>query len=95
LTGGGGASEALLDGETGCFVQQPDAQAIADAVLGLVHDRSRRARFADAGAQFARSRFAVGRMLAETLRLYGPDVTASAPALEEVSAPATGPPAIG
>jgi glycosyltransferase involved in cell wall biosynthesis len=95
LTGGGGASEALIDGETGCFVRQPDAPTIADAVLRLVRDPSRRERYAHVAAQYARTRFGAERMLAETLRLYGLDANGAMQAVEKTPASGTRPSEVG
>jgi glycosyltransferase involved in cell wall biosynthesis len=70
VAGGGGAAEALLHGKTGCFVEQASIEMIADAVMDLLQDPQRRARFAAAGPAFAHTRFDMARMVTETIQIY-------------------------
>ncbi|MEY6432689.1 glycosyltransferase [Thioalkalicoccus limnaeus] len=70
VCGGGGAGEALLDGVTGLFVVEADAERLADAVSGLLTDDAQRARFAAAGPAFVRERFGLERMIDQTLAIY-------------------------
>jgi glycosyltransferase involved in cell wall biosynthesis len=81
LAGCGGASEALIDGETGCYVEQANVETIADAVTELVRHPERRACFASAGPAFTRRRFGIARMIAHTMELYGlePDLERGGP----------------
>jgi glycosyltransferase involved in cell wall biosynthesis len=71
VSGGGGAREALDPGVTGLFVDQPGADALADALRTLLDDPQRRQAFAAAGPGFVARRFGPDRMVAETLQLYG------------------------
>jgi len=50
----GGSHDAVVDGETGLIVDNPnDAQAVADAILGLYRDPERRRRMGEAGRRHA------------------------------------------
>ena len=69
-TGRGGVAEALLPGVSGLHLPGAGAPALADAVLALLGDESRRRRMGAAGAAFVQSRFGLERMLDETLLLY-------------------------
>jgi glycosyltransferase involved in cell wall biosynthesis len=67
LTGGGGASEAILDGETGVYVPTPEHESLARAVadvLGQVAAPAGRAM------EFVERRFAMAQMLGNTKKLY-------------------------
>ena len=70
-TGGGGAREALDPGATGLYVDDGDAGRLAAAVCGLLNDSIQRAAMAAAAPGFVRSRFSMGRMLADTIASYG------------------------
>jgi glycosyltransferase involved in cell wall biosynthesis len=67
LTGGGGASEAIVDGETGVYVQTPEPESLARAVvdvLGQVSAPNARA------VELVERRFAMAQMLENTRKLY-------------------------
>jgi glycosyltransferase involved in cell wall biosynthesis len=68
LTGGGGAKEAIADGATGIYVEQPDPDAVARAA---VHALAAESKMSDGVASdFVNARFAMERMIAHTRRLY-------------------------
>ena len=70
LTGGGGAREAIKEGSTGIYVEQPDPRALADAALRVLDSGGRRVD--GAAADFVNTRFGMAQMLARTRELYGP-----------------------
>ena len=70
-TRAGGAGEALLPGVTGWIVEEATPQAIADQVLALCSAPELLASAAIAAPSFVHERFGVGRMIAETLEVYG------------------------
>ncbi|WP_295458343.1 glycosyltransferase [uncultured Thiodictyon sp.] len=82
VCGGGGAREALRHGVSGLFVEQPNADALAAALLSLLDNDTLRRRLADAGPAFVTERFSLDRMISETLRTYGggPGRVATGPA---------------
>lgn len=67
----GGASETLVDGDTGWLIQSAQAPAVADTVVDLLSDRARLDEVARRGRDYARSQFSQERMLDETLAVYG------------------------
>ncbi len=70
-TRAGGAVDAVDHGVTGYLCDVGDVDALAAAVTGLVEDAALRARMSAEGPPFIVRRFSVGRMVAETLKLYG------------------------
>jgi glycosyltransferase involved in cell wall biosynthesis len=64
------APEIVVDGETGALVPPDDAEAQADAVLGLLADPARAAAMGEAGLARARSEFSVARMAERTAAVY-------------------------
>ena len=70
-TAGGGTREALDLGASGWLLEEPDADALAKAVLQVLFDPNLRAAAAVRGPAFVRRRFGMDRMLRETLDLYG------------------------
>ena len=70
-TKAGGAVDAVDHGVTGYLCDVGDVDALAAAVTGLVEDAALRARMSAEGPRFIERRFSVGRMVAETLKLYG------------------------
>lgn len=69
-TGGGGVRESFEPGVTGLFVEEATAVGLAKAVEDLLVDRGLRERMRTVGPLFVRGRFALGRMVDETLDLY-------------------------
>ncbi len=70
-TRAGGIPEAVIDGETGVLVPPRDPSRLAGAILGLLRDPARRTRMAEAGRTRVARFFSAGRMVDETLALYG------------------------
>ncbi|HTE06408.1 MAG TPA: glycosyltransferase, partial [Planctomycetota bacterium] len=66
----GGAPDAVADGVTGFLHRSDDAAGLAGSVLALLADPVRRREMGRAGHAFVRDRFALPRMLDETLRHY-------------------------
>jgi glycosyltransferase involved in cell wall biosynthesis len=69
-TDAGGAGEALLQGATGYAVNPHTPAALADTVVGILHDRDFRAAVLTSGPAFVRKNFDVERMVRETLAVY-------------------------
>jgi len=69
LTGGGGAREAIAEGTTGIYVEEPDAQAIAQAAVLML--RAEIAMTDGHLANFVNERFAMNRMISRTREVYG------------------------
>jgi glycosyltransferase involved in cell wall biosynthesis len=65
-----GAQEIVEHGETGLLVPVGDANALAEAVVSLLADDARRARFGERARESARARFGLERMVAATERVY-------------------------
>ncbi len=66
----GGAAELVNDGVDSLAVQPRDAQALAEAILGLARDPARRARLGAEARLTATKRFARERLGAEVLAAY-------------------------
>ena len=67
LTGGGGASEAIADGETGVYVPTSEPERLARALGDVLGHASAPARRA---VEFVERRFAMTQMLENTRKLY-------------------------
>jgi glycosyltransferase involved in cell wall biosynthesis len=68
-TNAGGASEQVVDGETGRLVPRGDALALGEALGELARDGARRARMSDAAYARVSERFDVSRMASAYARL--------------------------
>ena len=66
----GGIRETVVDGETGRLVPVGDVEALASAIVAVLDDPDGAAMAETARARVL-ERFAVERMVAETLALYG------------------------
>jgi glycosyltransferase involved in cell wall biosynthesis len=69
-TNAGGAPEAVLDGVTGLVVRQNDADAIANAVVAILQNRTFREAAQKEGPSFIAARYGISRMIEETLAAY-------------------------
>jgi L-malate glycosyltransferase len=69
-TAAGGIPEAVEDEVTGRVVPVRDPRALADALVDLLADPSRREAMGRAGRRRFEERFTVERMVEETLRVY-------------------------
>ena len=67
----GGIPEVVVDAETGILVPPRDAQTLATAIVDLLRDPERRARFGTAARARARERFSAEQMVRRTLDAYG------------------------
>jgi glycosyltransferase involved in cell wall biosynthesis len=70
-TDAGGTRDAVEDGVTGKVLATDDAEVIADTVIGVLFDEDFRRTAAKRGPAFVGERFALGRMIDETLAMYG------------------------
>lgn len=66
----GGIPEAVVDGETGLLVQPWDTQALAGAILSLIHDKAKLAEMGRAGRARYEKKFTRERMLADISGIY-------------------------
>jgi glycosyltransferase involved in cell wall biosynthesis len=66
----GGVPEVLVDGETGFLVPPRDHDALADRIIALLKDKTRRARMGEAALKRARKLFTVDHMVEGTLATY-------------------------
>ena len=69
-TAAGGIAEAVEDGVTGRVVPVKDPRALADALVDVLADPSRREAMGRAGRRRFEERFTVERMVEETVRVY-------------------------
>lgn len=66
----GGASEAIVDGETGYLVASDDDAAMAEKLIGILGDKKRAAEMGKKGKQRISEKFSSDAQLDKTLRLY-------------------------
>jgi glycosyltransferase involved in cell wall biosynthesis len=66
----GGVPEVVADGETGLLIPSRDHDALADGIIKLLKDDTRRARMGESGLKRARKLFAVDHMVEGTLAVY-------------------------
>ena len=66
----GGASEVVVDGETGFVVPCRDSRSVADRVLELIRERSLRRKFIDAARRRVRAMFTADRFAAAVQACY-------------------------
>jgi glycosyltransferase involved in cell wall biosynthesis len=66
----GGVPEVVVDGETGLTVPSGDAEAVANAVLRLLHDPSLAARLGAAGRRHVYPRYDSSRLVEDVKHLY-------------------------
>lgn len=66
----GGASEAIVEGETGFLVASDDAEAMATRLIGLLADAGSAAGLGAAGRRRVEERFSCAAQLSATLELY-------------------------
>jgi glycosyltransferase involved in cell wall biosynthesis len=70
VTNVGGSPELVVDGESGVVVPPHDPRAIADAILGLMHDPARRERMGEAARERIRAHFRIETTIEQTHALY-------------------------
>jgi sugar transferase (PEP-CTERM/EpsH1 system associated) len=66
----GGADELVVEGQTGILTPSGDDRAMADALLALARDDSRRSAFGRRGAERARTHFGIERMFRDYENMY-------------------------
>ncbi|MEY3026760.1 MAG: hypothetical protein RLZZ238_1657 [Planctomycetota bacterium] len=70
-TAGGGTIDAVKDGETGFLCEVGDVERLAERAVAIIRDAAMRARMSEAARAFVRERFALARMVDETLAACG------------------------
>ncbi len=70
-TRAGGLPEIVEDKTTGLLVPIRDPGELAEAIVNLLNDSPRRARYGEAGLTKVRQLFSADRMVDETLEVYG------------------------
>ena len=66
----GGASEAIVEGETGHLINAGDDRAMADRIISLLKDPDRRRAMGLSGRRLVEERFSCKKRLAATSALY-------------------------
>ncbi len=66
----GGIAEVIRDQETGVLVEPDDPLSLAEAVIGLLHDREKRKRLGEAARRDVEERFSWNRIAQKTEDFY-------------------------
>ena len=66
----GGASEAIIENETGFLIKSDDDEALANRLIELLEDEEKAARFGSKGSEIVREKFSLEAQLKKTLELY-------------------------
>lgn len=69
-TRAGGLPEVVKDGQTGVLVPAREPQALAEAIVDLLHDHKKRERMGQRGQEVASLHFGFDRMVEGTLQVY-------------------------
>jgi L-malate glycosyltransferase len=67
----GGASEAIIENETGFLVESDDAETMANRLTELLQNEEKARKFGAKGRQIVEEKFSCAAQLENTLRLYG------------------------
>lgn len=67
----GGASEAIIENETGFLVESNDDEALANRLIELLESEEKAATFGAKGKRVAEEKFSLEAQLNKTLELYG------------------------
>jgi glycosyltransferase involved in cell wall biosynthesis len=70
VTDVGGASEVVVEGETGYLVASDDSEAMAERIIELLRDDNKAAKFGAAARERVAAEFSTARQLEKTLDLY-------------------------
>ncbi len=90
----GGNPELIESGMTGCLVQPANREALADAILYYLSERTTARRHAKAAQRIAQARFSLTRMVADYVSLYERELATAGVAVPSGSAePLPAPPA--
>lgn len=66
----GGASEAIIEGETGFLVESDDDEMLAERLLRLLENEQMTRKFGEKGSEIVRENFSLDAQLQKTLELY-------------------------
>lgn len=66
----GGASEAIIENETGFLVDSDDDETLAKRLIELLEDEAKARRFGEKGKQIVEEKFSLETQLEKTLALY-------------------------
>ena len=66
----GGASEAIVEGETGFLIDSDDDEMLANRLKELLENEEKAAQFGEKGREIARQKFSLEAQLKKTLELY-------------------------
>ncbi|CAN5787805.1 glycosyltransferase family 4 protein [soil metagenome] len=66
----GGASEAIIENETGFLIDSNDDEALANRLIELLKDEQKAKSFGEKGKQIAGEKFSLDAQLKKTLELY-------------------------
>ncbi len=66
----GGASEAVVEGETGFLVESDDDQAMANRLIELLENPQKAKRLGESGRRIIEEKFTLAAQLSSTLELY-------------------------
>jgi L-malate glycosyltransferase len=66
----GGASEAIIENETGFLVNSDDDETMSKRLIELLKDETRAAKFGETGRKFVEENFSCEAQLRKTLELY-------------------------
>jgi L-malate glycosyltransferase len=67
----GGASEAIVENETGFLVESDDDEALAGRLIELLADEEKARQFGAQGRRRVEEKFSCAAQLENTLKLYG------------------------
>lgn len=66
----GGASEAVIDGETGFLINSDDDEVMANRLIELLDDEKKAIEFGEKGRRIIEEKFSLDAQLSKTLSLY-------------------------
>ncbi|MGH9800436.1 MAG: glycosyltransferase, partial [Blastocatellia bacterium] len=66
----GGASEAVIEAETGFLIQAGDAESLAAGIIELLNDQARSGHMGELGRRIVEEKFSCAALFDRTQRLY-------------------------